>query len=265
MEPDRVPGYSIPRASKVGFILSATILLYSALSSNVRENSGTQQSYSLRVLPFDAVLSKGIYDKYDDDRLKFITATVSNKMKDLCDDAGKDISWDRLQVIMLQNAALQEKNKRYDKRNFYFLDGKAKVSNDEMKKRINTYVKECDTDVFDAVRIHDPEITEVIQFVANQSVEFGILPKSVSNSMSLLDIGMIRFPTKDNPYVKLYRFQLTGTFSGSRFMMVQDTEERILTVTVDSCEYYPNYDLLQRIDPEYVDKTIARFEDTLTA
>ena len=228
--------------------------------------SDTQKSYSLRVLPFDDVLStKGIYDKDIDERLKFITATVSNTVKDVC-DAGGDITWVTLQGILSRHPALRQENKKHNAAFFPNPSpGKAKVSNDEMKKRINTYVQELDTDVFDAVRIHDPQITEVIQFVANQSVGFSILPKSVSNSASLLDIGMIRFPTKDNPYVKLYRFQLTGAFSGSIYMMVPDAEERILTVTVDSCEYHPNDDLLQRINPEYVDKTIARFEDTLTA
>ena len=48
-------------------------------------------------------------------------------------------------------------------------------------------------------------------------------------------------------------------------MMVAGAEERTLTATVSSRKFFPNVDILQRINPEYVDQTIARFEDTLTA
>ena len=76
---------------------------------------------------------------------------------------------------------------------------------------------------------------------------------------------MVLFPTKQTPYLKLYRLQLTGTFSGSKFMMISYGEERTLTAIIDSLKFFPRVELLQRINPEYVDQTIARFEDMLTA
>jgi len=73
---------------------------------------------------------------------------------------------------------------------------------------------------------------------------------------------MIRFPTKKDPYVKLYRLQLRGTFSGNRFMMViTNGEERILTATVSSRKYYPRDELLQCIESETIRTSLATFED----
>ena len=195
------------------------------------------------------LLEKGTYNKDIDARLKFIAAEVSNTVKDVC-DAGGDISWDTLQGILLQHPVLQSGETTHRQETFA-----GEFTEPKVKTWLHEFVTEYDTDVYDAVRIHDDEITEVIRFVANQSV---------SNSASLLDIGMIRFPTKDNPYVKLYRIQLTGAFSGSSHIMPSGGDEtRVLTATVDSCNYYPNDIVLQRINPEYVDKTIARFEDML--
>ena len=243
-------------------VIRGAVIMYAAVSAIVKASSPTQKSCSLRVLPFHDVLSKDTYtyDKGIDNRLKFITADVSNKLKDEYAARG-DISWDTLQGFLLQNTALRHGEPVHAEKPFA-----GKFTEPEMKTWLNKVVKECDTEISDALRINDPQITEVIQFVANQSVGFSILPKSVSNSTSLLDIGMIRFPTKDNPYVKLYRLQLTGAFSGSSHIMPSGGDEtRVLTATVDSCNYYPNDIVLQRINPEYVDKTIARFEDTLTA
>ena len=124
------------------------------------------------------------------------------------------------------------------------------------------FVKNHDSDVLDASRIHSTEINEVIQFVANQTVDFHVFSKSVSSSSSLLDIGMIRFPTKKDPFVKLYRLQLKGAFSGKRFMMVFTSgEERILTATVTSCKYYPRNDLLQHIQTDKIKTIVRTFED----
>ena len=241
-------------------VIRGAVIMYAAVSAIVKASSPTQKSCSLRVLPFHDVLSKDTYtyDKGIDNRLKFITADVSNKLKDEYAARG-DISWDTLQGFLLQNTALRHGEPVHAEKPFA-----GKFTEPEMKTWLDEFVKECDTEISDALRINDPQITEVIQFVANQSVGFSILPKSVSNSTSLLDIGMIRFPTKGTPYVNLYRFQLTGTFSGSRFMMVAGAEERTLTATVSSRKFFPNVDIWQRINSEYVDKTIARFEDTLT-
>jgi hypothetical protein len=75
---------------------------------------------------------------------------------------------------------------------------------------------------------------------------------------------MIRFPTKPEPYVKLYRLQLKGTYTGRRASVVTYDEERILTANVTSRKYYPNDDLLQRLAPENIKSTISRFEYMLT-
>ena len=222
-----------------------------------------KESHSWRVMPFQNISKTDIkYDTSADTWLKYLTATVSLQLRDLCKSQREGyIPWIMLRGILLQHPALQPRETAYGEKTYA-----GEFTEPKVKDWLDKFVTECDKEVSDAARLHDPEITEVIRFVANQSTWFSIIPKSVSNSTSLLDIGMIRFPTKDNPYVKLYRLQLTGAFSGSSHIMPSGGDEtRVLTATVDSCSYYPNVDILQRINPEYVDKTIARFEDTLTA
>ena len=221
-----------------------------------------KESHSWRVMPFQNISKTGIkYDTSADTWLKYLTATVSLQLRDLCKSQREGyIPWIMLRGILLQHPALQPGKTAYGEETYAGEFTEPKVKD----WLTNRFVKKYDEEISDAVRIHDPEVTEVIRFVANQSTWFSIIPKSVSNSTSLLDIGMIRFPTKDNPYVKLYRIQLTGAFSGSSHIMPSGGDEtRVLTATVDSCNYYPNDIVLQRINPEYVDKTIARFEDML--
>ena len=130
-----------------------------------------------------------------------------------------------------------------------------------MSSWLYNFINKHDCDVFDAARIHNPEIRQVIQFVGDQSVEFNVFSKAVSNSTDLIDIGMIRFPTKQDPYVKLYRLQLKGKFVGKRFMMIFTSgEERSITANISSLKYYPRDELLQRIQSENVKNTLKKFE-----
>jgi len=71
---------------------------------------------------------------------------------------------------------------------------------------------------------------------------------------------MIRFPTKNNPYVKLYRLQLSGTFVGSKHMMIFGKKERTFTASVNSRKYYPREELLQRFSQETIQSILIKFE-----
>jgi hypothetical protein len=207
-------------------------------------------------MPFSDT-SSGIYNKDIDDRLKFVTAIVSLQLRNIC-NVEENISWDTLQNILAQCPVIEaDQNITYGEETY-----SGKFSETDVSTWFYDFVKIHDSDVLDASRIHSPEINEVIQFVANQSVDFHVFSKSVSSSSSLLDIGMIRFPTKKDPFVKLYRLQLKGTFSGKRFMMVFTSgEERILTATVTSCKYYPRDDLLRHIQTDKIKTIVRTFED----
>ena len=240
----------------VASIVLITVGVYAAVSGIVQAASSTEQTDHSRVMPFSDTAS-GIYNKDIDDRLKFVTAIVSLQLRNIC-NVEENISWDTLQNILAQCTVLEaDQNITYGEETY-----SGKFSETDVSTWFYDFVKNHDSDVLDASRIHSTEINEVIQFVANQTVDFHVFSKSVSSSSSLLDIGMIRFPTKKDPFVKLYRLQLKGAFSGKRFMMVFTSgEERILTATVTSCKYYPRNDLLQHIQTDKIKTIVRTFED----
>ena len=244
---------------KTTIIMTGIVATYAIVSSIVKASSSVQMSGKTRVMPFNNT-SSGIYNKDIDDRLKFVTAAVSIQLRNLCDTGG-DVSWNALQATLLQCLVLEPDQNNTDAQETF----RGKFSEADVSTWFYDFVKKHDNDVFDAARIHGPEINEVIQFVGNNTVDFHVFSKAVSSSSDLLDIGMIRFPTEKEPYVKLYRLQLRGTFAGSRFMMVfTSEEERTLTATVSSRKYYPRDELLQCIQSETIQKTLTTFEDMLT-
>jgi len=241
---------------KTAIIMTGIVATYAIVSSIVKASRSVQMSGKTRVMPFNNITS-GIYNKDIDDRLKFVTALVSIQLRQLCNTGG-DVSWDTLQAMMLQCPVLEPDQNKTDAQETF----SGKFSETNVSTWFYDFVKKHDNDVFDAARIHSQEINEVIQFVGNHSVDFHVFSETVSDSSDLLDIGMIRFPTKKDPYVKLYRLQLRGTFSGNRFMMViTNGEERILTATVSSRKYYPRDELLQCIESETIRTSLATFED----
>lgn len=247
---------------KTVVIITGILATYAALSGIVKMASGTQMEEQTRVIPFtDASVGMRTYDKNIDERLKFVTAAVSLQLQNVC-SAGGDISWDTLQAILAQCPVLEADQNSTDAQETF----QGAFTEDNMSSWFYDFVKKYDRDIFDASRIHAPEINEIIQFVANQSTGFCVFSKSVVSSSSLLDIGIIRFPTEQDPHVKLYRLQLRGTFSGSRFMMVFTSgEKRTLTATVNSRKYSPRDDLLQRIRSDTIRQAITSFEDMLNS
>jgi hypothetical protein len=132
-----------------------------------------------------------------------------------------------------------------------------------VKTWLYDFLKSTDTDVFDAARIHESDIYKVIDFVKNCSTTFNVFASKVSKLYDLLDIGLIRFPTKMDPYIKVYRLQLTGLFSGGTFMMIPHTVNRILSANVYSCKYYPRDDLLKYLPREIIQDTLVQLEHVL--
>jgi hypothetical protein len=240
----------------VGGVITLTLVyvISSAIVSGVRKvSTDTQNS----ILPL-TIVSMGVYDKEVDDTLRFITAATVIQFRDMCDN-GISISWDAMQSILAQNTALEKDHNEL--RAIDTFPG-TNFSESIVKTWLYDFLKSTDTDVFEAARMHESEILRVIDLVQNSSA-FDFFANHVSNSYTLLDIGLIRFPTKTDPYVKVYRLQLIGLFSGDSFMMASRNTHRELSAHVYSCKYHPRYDLLKYIPREMIQDTLARFEHML--
>ena len=237
--------------------LVALTLLYAGIAGIVSASTEVSKNEKVHVLPFNNI-SMGVYNKDVDDRLRFLTATVAMELRNMC-DKDKPISWEAMQSVLSQCSVLE----KYDT-DLHVIDTFADDFSDttHVKSWLYTLLKTKDMDVFNAARIHDTDINEVIDFVKNSSTH-NWMADHVSNSYDLLDIGMIRFPTKTEPYVKLYRLQLSGLFSGSSFMMASRNINRSLSADVYSCKYHPRDDLLKLLAPDMVKNTLIKFEHML--
>ena len=240
-------------------IIGGLLATYAIVSNIVKSNRDAKTSAQKKVLPFNTI-PLGTYNKDIDTRLKFVTATVALQLKDLYASGG-DISWEMMQTNLKQCLVLEEDENKIETQDAFTGD----LSEDNVKSWLYGFLDKRDSDVHDAARIHDAEITEVIDFVVNKSVELNTFldyfSASETNSFDLIDIGMIRFPTENNPYVKLYRLQLSGTFVGSKYMMVFGENERAFTASVSSQKYYPRDELLQRFSPETIQNVLIKFEN----
>ena len=245
------------KTGKAAVIVSGFLAGYALVAAIVRAAKDAKVTEDSHSMPFNNTYL-GTYNKDIDDRLKFITAAVSIQLRKLCDTEGADMSWESLEAILAQCPVLEaDQNKVYGEETFN--EEFSKV--DDVNTWLYDFINKHDGDVLDAARIHNNEIRNVIKFVGDQSVEFNVFSKAVSTSTNLIDIGMIRFPTKTDPCVKLYRLQLRGTFVGKKFMMIFSSEEnRSITASVSSHKYYPRDELLQRIQSENVKNTLNKFE-----
>ena len=252
----------VDRYTKGMLIVAGVTVLFMgyAIASLVSaEESKQQVTEKRRVIPFTET-SLGTYDKDIDEHLKLITAMVTFQLRKLCDTDGADMSWESLQAILAKCPVLKADQDRVYGEKTFSREANEEFSETDVSTWLYDFINRHDSDVLDASRIHDQEIRQVIKFVRDQSVGFTLFSKDVSNSYDLIDIGMIRFPTKKDPFVKLYRLQLKGTFSGKRFMIFSSEENRSITVSMSSQKYYPRDELLQRMLPESVKNTLEKFE-----
>jgi hypothetical protein len=247
---------------KTTLIIGGLLATYAIVSNIVKSIRDTKTSAQKKVLPFNTI-PLGTYNKDIDTRLKFVTAIVALQLKDLY-ASDEDISWEMMQSALKQCLVLEEDENKIETRDTFTGDFSEE---DNVKSWLYGFLNKHDSDVHDAARIHDAEITEVIDFIVNKSVELDTFldyfSASETNSFDLIDIGMIRFPTENNPYVKLYRLQLSGTFVGSKYMMIFGKKERTFTASVNSRKYYPREELLQCFSQETIQSILIKFENTL--
>jgi hypothetical protein len=239
-------------------LVAGALATYAIVAWIVKASTMATTTQTVRVMPFKNV-SDITYDKYAGERLQFITATVALELRKLCEQR-ESVSWGTMQRVLAQCPALER-----DKDEINVVDRfGGNLSEASVKTWLYEFLRKTDADVFNASRIHESSINEVVGFVQKSSVDFGVFSDTVFKSYDLLDIGLIRFPTKATPYIKIYRLQLSGYFSGSRFMMISHGANRALSVTVSSRKYHPRDDLLKRLAPEMVQTTLAHFEQMLT-
>ena len=218
-------------------LLAGGIALVVKLASGPKKGKKTRKVFEFN----NKTVSKGEYNRDADNFLRFVTATVAEELKRLC-AAGNAVSWDDINNVLLQCPMLeiQESSKVFKTETRYVKDLKTTDKNTEMRQWMYEVVKSADADVFDVARLHEAEFNDII----NTSLG------DIDNDDEALDIGIIRFPTKVLPYVKVYRL-LVSSMIGH------------VSVEIHSVKYYPKIGVLSSIPAETVVFVNKKFEHML--
>ena len=84
--------------------------------------------------------------------------------------------------------------------------------------------------------------------------------KKEYHETTVVDVGILRFPDIENPFVKVYRIQLTAWSDCSRYLFVQDDKSGI-TGQFNALKYKPRESVIAGLREETKKKGIAEAED----
>jgi hypothetical protein len=223
-----------------------------------------------RILKFRDIVSPGTYDDLVDKRLKFVTAIAAMEIKHLCDSNDATmLTWNHLEQIM-NNCVILEKgdDSIVNVTKTLSLSDIENVENkrDHLKQWLWNVIQHADSDVYETTRLNDNEIDFILD-VALKDVGvhglFTLLCNSVHAYADILDIGFIRFPTSEFPYIKLYRIRISSRAEGTRTVFFSNGVDASMSVEVASRKYYPRMDLIDDVSTDIIEKSIMSFSDTL--
>jgi len=231
-----------------------------------------------KVLEFQNIIAPGEYNKIKDELLKFATATAALEIKKRCASC-ENITWDNLEKIMNECVVLEKGrsstvNEMKTKTLKDLEDVEDKVG--YLKLWFRNLIERADSDVYDAMRLGSDEIDSVMSLVLKDVGVHGdfsvsgickgflsLFANSIHAKKDILDIGMLRFPTEDRPYVKLYRIRLSSRADGDRVLFIGGDMKVSASVELTSRKYYPRLELIKNLSSDFVSTTVSTFEKGL--
>jgi len=241
-------------------------MFVTSVACTVMDYKGT--TYEHKVLEFQNIIAAGEYNKIVDERLRFVTAIAALEIRRMC-DSSTNITWEQLEKVMNECVMLEKSddstvNKLESKTFSEIKDASDKVG--YLKEWIRNLVLQADSDVYDAMRLTDDDLDSVLGLVLKDTgIHDGwtFFVNSHDIERDLLDIGMIRFPTDDRPYVKLYRILVRVRAKNRRILFLESGKHATTSVEFTSRKYYPRMDMFKSLSSDVVSTGISTFEKAL--
>lgn len=241
--------------------LVSTVIVAGAITNKDRTNGH-------KVLEFQNIIAPGEYDQITDDRLKLVTATAALGIRRMW-DSSTDVTWERLEQVMNECVVLEKGvdstvNKMETKtlKDLEGVDDKPAY----LKEWFRDLIRQADSDVYEAMRLNDDQLDGVINLALKDVDVHGfwsVFASSVHARDDILDIGMIRFPTEEHPYVKLYRIRVSSRADGVRVLFFGGGMEASVSVEFTSREYHPRMEMFKTLTSEFISTNISTFERAL--
>ncbi|NES03055.1 MAG: hypothetical protein F6K22_09440 [Okeania sp. SIO2F4] len=211
-------------------------------------------------------LTKDSFKSMDEELKILLGATVKELQKTPCDQ----LSWDQVISIFSQNALME------------------RMHDSEIHKS-DKLIKNLGTSAFNTDGSPDPAIVEEVhgwfkkllnndQDILNDTkIDIDMLAMIVAQSgatinsfesffakdeyhkRKVVDIGILRFPDIDHPFVKVYRIQLTAWSHSSRVLFVQHDSNGI-TGEFNAIQYKPRESVIGKLKQETIEKATAEAE-----
>jgi hypothetical protein len=229
----------------------------------------TDRSDGHKVLEFQNIIAPEEYNKITDDRLRFVTATAALKIKRMC-DSSTGVTWEQLEKVMNECVILERGgDSTVDKMETKTLKNLEDVDGDKseyIKLWFRDLIRQADPDVYEAMRLNGCEIDRVIKLALKDvGVHdfWSLFANKIYAREDILDIGMIRFPTEEHPYMKLYRVRVSSRADGARILFFGGGMEACVSIELTSRKYYPRMDMFKTLPSDFVGTVISTFEKDL--
>ncbi|GJE88711.1 hypothetical protein PsYK624_047940 [Phanerochaete sordida] len=178
------------------------------------------------------------------------------------------ISWDEALSTMLQNPALEPAKHGVFRRKVLVRPPKRRLrSHSPLHPQVLAEIETWFADlVQDEGVLMDTKInTEVLsRILVETDVTIdslkALLRKSERKSRVFFDIGVLRFPNKKEPYIKLYRIQLTAWIERKQYLGLVWKEDGALDGTYSAYDFYPCKDVLDVVQPQVQEQAAAEVE-----
>ena len=242
--------------------------------------------------PFSHVF---IHDKiakeFDGDNLSDWVQKLDNHMVTACTMAVRDLklwlkehgadylTWDKVEsifnncdYIVKDDASAKRINdiKIYDEVNWFRFDG----SPDECRKReIITWFKDLFNKEGEQAVLDNSVIVQegTLDRLASIAAETGAAVKDPASlfvatdkrSDKVMEIGVIRFPRREDPYIKLFRLEIFAFFKSSRILVGQ-RDQAGFEIEYNSVQFKPNKRVVDGIAEEFVEKAREKLKDPKT-
>lgn len=208
----------------LAFMIAGGVSGIVAASRDTSSRDDTYQMEFQNVAGIDAPMQRGEARRQYfelDQRLKVVTAMLVIRMRDMCASTDKEVNWDDVQAMLNQSILLRKKADDVD-----FISSVTSNDYDSapdkdayLKKWFHDLIHQHDTDVEKTTRMFGKELDSLVDIctesvISTENTYLDLFYGKVHNSLTIIDMSMIRFPTTEVPYIKVYRLRCKSSFDG---------------------------------------------------
>ncbi|MEG4440520.1 hypothetical protein QUB47_01525 [Microcoleus sp. AT9_B5] len=205
--------------------------------------------------------------KMMDEKLKVL---IAGTVRELQKVPSNNLSWEEVISIFNQNSLMERVGNseisKTDKlikdygTSFFKIDGSPDTS---VVKEVESWFINLlgnDQDIVDDTKIDINMLADIVAASGASVDSFeALFGKKETHEKTLVDIGILRFPDFENPFVKVYRIKLTAWSDCSRVLFVQDDKNGI-TGEFNSIKYKPRESVISELKQETKKKAVAEAE-----